>query len=203
MIYDVTIVGFKPNTYGEVLKRLPEGLAAEVKQGKLLGCFLCEFGVLNRAFIFSRYESIEALYDDRARSSGNSPFGVGEYLNAVDRNAYRPLSFMSDIEIGEYGPFYEIRTYEIARGGLAETETAWGKVVEQRQEISKLLMVMASIDALPQRMLHIWPYKALNDRTSARAEASRCGIWPPPGGSNHLLSLKSEVFAATKFSPLS
>ncbi len=203
MIYDVTILGLKPNTYGTVLPQLPQGIAEEIRDGRFLGCFMCEFGVLNRALILSAYESLDDLHRDRARSDENNAFGVGQYLNAIDRNAYRPLGFMSDIEIGSYGPFFEIRTYELAAGGLPETEAAWAKMVEQRQQISKLLMVMASVESAPQRMLQIWPYKSLNDRTAARAQASSIGIWPPPGSSTHLLSLKSELFAATKFSPIS
>ncbi|RVA17082.1 hypothetical protein EN935_36855, partial [Mesorhizobium sp. M7D.F.Ca.US.004.03.1.1] len=172
-------------------------------QGKFLGCFMCEFGVLNRAFILSGYESLEDLSRDRARSAENNAFGVGQYLNAIERSAYRPLGFVDDIKIGDYGPFFEIRTYELAAGGLPETEAAWAKMVERRQQISKLLMVMASVETAPQRMLQIWPYKTVNDRTAARAEASSIGIWPPPGSSTHLLSLKSELFVATKFSPIS
>jgi NIPSNAP len=202
VIYDVTIIGLKPNTYGPVLAKLPAGLARDIRAGSHLGCFMCEFGILNRAFILSQYASMDTLMEDRARSLPNDAFGVGEYLNFIERNAYQPLSFMPDIVPGHFGPFYEIRSYEIASGGMAETSDAWEKVIEQRQKISKLLMVMQSVEAAPQRLLHIWPYKTVNDRSEARAEASKSGIWPPPGSSAHLLSLKSELFVATKFSPL-
>jgi len=202
MIYDVTIIGLKPNTYGAVLAKLPGGLERDIRAGSHLGCFICEFGILNRVLILSRYPSMDALCDDRARSPANDAFGVGEYLNFIERNAYQPLSFMADITPGIFGPFYEIRSYEIGSGGMPETADAWAKVVDERQGISKLLMVMQSLEAAPQRLLHIWPYKTLNARSEARAEASKRGIWPPPGSSTHLLSLKSELFVAAKFSPL-
>jgi hypothetical protein len=44
-----------------------------------------------------------------------------------ERDAYQPLPFMRDIEVGSYGPFCEIRTYGIAPGGLAATSDAWAK----------------------------------------------------------------------------
>ncbi|HEY0120818.1 MAG TPA: NIPSNAP family protein [Rhizobium sp.] len=203
MIYDVTILGLKPNTYGKVLPLLPEGISSDIREGKFLGSLWCEFGILNRALILSVYETVEALHADRAAVADGNPFGVGEHLNFIERTAYKPLSFMPDIELGSYGPFYEVRSYEVAAGGMQETADAWSKVVEERQGISKLLMVMAAIEGAPQRLLHLWPYKTLNDRTSARAEASSRGFWPPPGSSTHLLSLKSELFSAMKFSPLS
>ena len=63
-------------------------------------------------------------------------------------------------------------------------------------------MVMGSIDTLPTKMVHLWPYKSLDDRAKARAEASKLGIWPPPGGSGKLTGLQSELFVATGFSRL-
>jgi hypothetical protein len=62
---------------------------------------------------------------------------------------------------------------------------------------------MGSMDTTPQRMLHIWPYASLDHRAATRARASKEGIWPPPGGSDHLLSLQSELFVPSPFSPLS
>jgi hypothetical protein len=60
---------------------------------------------------------------------------------------------------------------------------------------------MGSMDTTPQRMLHIWP--SLDHRAEKRARASKEGLWPPPGGSDHLVSLQSELFVSSAFSPLS
>lgn len=203
MIYDLAIMALRPNTLGPVLQKIPETVPASVTKGKLLGCFSCEFGVLNRFAVLSAYPDIAALAEDRRRlvESGDA-YGVGEYLGGFERMAFKALPFMKDIEPGAYGPYYEIRTYGIGPKGLPETAEAWSKVVPRRQEISKLLMVMGSIEAGATRMVHIWPYKSLDERMAARAQASKEGIWPPPGGSNHLTSLQSELFVATKFSPL-
>lgn len=202
MIYDLSILGLRPNTLGPVMSRLPETVPAAIKNGKLLGCFSCEFGVLNRIAVLAAYPDAKSMHEDRRAiiESGN-PFGVNEYLGGFDRNAYQPLPFIKDIEVGVYGPFYEIRSYGIGPGGLPVTVDAWSKVIPRRNEISPLLMVMSSIEAGPTRMVHIWPYKSLDQRASARATASKEGIWPPAGG-EHLTSLQSELFIATKFSPL-
>jgi hypothetical protein len=203
MLYDFTVIGLRPNMLGMVLPRLQAAVEGAVVAGTLLGCFSCEFGLLNRFAILTAYRDDQALAADRAAMvASGDPYGLGEYIGSIDRAAYRPLDFMTDVEPGKYGPFYEVRTYAVAPGGLQATSDAWSKVVPRRTEISKLLMVMASLDAAPQRMLHIWPYKTLDERVAARAAASKEGIWPPPGGSTHLLSLQSELFVATTFSPL-
>lgn len=203
MIYDLTILGLRPNTLGAVLPKLPDAVPNSVKTGKLLGCFTCEFGVLNRIAILSAYADSESLAEDRAAiaASGN-PYGIDECLGVYDRCAYVPLPFMQgDIEPGAHGPFYEMRTYGVGPGGLQATNDGWAKAVPARAKLSPLLMVMTSIEPGAMRMLHIWPYKSLDGRAKARATASAEKLWPPAGG-EHLTSLQSELFVATKFSPL-
>jgi hypothetical protein len=203
MLYSLTTLGLRPNTLGAVMPRLQQAVTQSLKHGRLLGCFSCEFGVLNRVAVLADYPDAKAVAEDHAALlNQNNPFGLAEWLGSFEQGVYAPLPFTKPIEPGQYGPFYEIRTYCIAAGGLEATSSAWSKVVERRNTMSRLLMVMASLNHEPQRMVHIWPYPSIEERTKARAQASKEGIWPPLGGSDHLLSLQSELFVATGFSPL-
>ena len=203
MLYELTIFGIKPNQLGPVLAILPDSVPAASKNGRLLGCFTCELGVLNRIAILAAYPDAHAIQAHRAALLDRGDlYGVTQHLASFDRATFQPFPFMSDIEPGAYGPFYEIRSYGLAAGGLADTSEAWGKVFERRNQISKLLMVMSSLDTVPMRMVHLWPYRSLDERMAARAQGSKEGIWPPPGGSGHLLSLQSDIFLPTAFSPL-
>jgi len=203
MLYDLTVLSLLPNTLGAVLPILPKTYETFSSTGTPLGCFGCEFGVLNRFAFVTAYESAEALAEERARlMQAEDPYGIAPYLGGVNSTAFKPLFFMQPIEAGDYGPFYEIRTYTLAPNGLPETAEAWSKIVQRRNAMSKLLMVMGSIEEGPQKMVHIWPYKTIEDRMKARAQASKEGIWPPPGGSGQLTALQSELFVATGFSGL-
>lgn len=203
MLYDLTILSLLPNTLGAVLPILPSTYRSFTKTGQTLGCFSCEFGVLNRFAFLTAYENEAALSSDRAdRLVARDYYGIEPYLGGVSSTALAPLSFARPVEPGSYGPFYEFRTYTIAPGGLPETEEAWSKVMERRHAMSPLLTIMGSIEGAPQKMVHIWPYKSIEDRVKARAQASKEGIWPPPGGSGKLTSLQSELFVATQFSDL-
>lgn len=203
MLYDLTILSLLPNTLGAVLPILPQTYAGFSSTGTVLGAFSCEFGALNRFAFLTRYENVEALAAERARlMQTDDPYGIAPYLGGINSTAFKPLSFAQPIEAGQYGPFYEFRTYTIAPNGLAETEEAWAKVIPRRNEMSKLLTIMGSIEEGPQKMVHIWPYNSIEDRMKARAQASKEGIWPPPGGSAQLTSLQSELFVATPFSDL-
>lgn len=204
MIYDFTVLGLRPNTLGTVMPKLTEAIAANSKHGKLIGCFTCDFGVLNRIAVLTEYPDAHALAEDRAASmESGDRYGFAPQLASFERTAYAPLAFSEPIKPGQYGPYYEIRTYGIAPGGLQATSDAWSKAIARRTELSKLLAMMASMDTAPQRMLHIWPYASVDHRAATRARASKEGIWPPPGGSDHLLSMQSELFVPTAFSPLS
>jgi hypothetical protein len=203
MIYDLTILSLLPNTLGAVMPVLPETYAKFSSTGTPLGAFACEFGTLNRFAFLTAYETVEALTAERARLMKTAdPYGVGTSLAGVTSTAFKPLSFAKPITPGTYGPFYEFRTYTLAPNGLAETEEAWAKIIERRHAMSPLLTNMASIEEGPQKMVHIWPYQTIEARMAARAQASKEGIWPPPGGSAKLTNLQSELFVATSFSDL-
>ena len=205
MLYDLTILSLLPNTLGAVMPLMPKTFENFSSTGTPLGAFACEFGVLNRFAFLTAYEDAGTLAAERARlMDAEDPYGIAPYLGGVNSTAFKPLFFMADkpVEPGEWGPFYELRTYSIAPGGLPETAEAWSKIVERRNEMSKLLMVMGSIEEGPQKMVHIWPYKSIEDRMKARAQAGKEGIWPPPGGSGKLTALQSELFVATAFSKL-
>lgn len=203
MLYDLTILSLLPNTLGAVLPILPNTYENFSKTGTTIGAFSCEFGVLNRFAFITAYDSVEALVAERARlMTTENAYGIAPYLGGVVSTAFKPLFFMGDIETGSFGPFYEFRTYTLAPNGLPETAEAWSKVVPRRNEISKVLTVMASIEEGPTKMVHIYPYASIADRQAARAQASKEGIWPPPGGSAKLTSLQNELFVATAYSAL-
>jgi hypothetical protein len=203
MLYDLTILSLLPNTLGAVMPLLPQTYANFSKSGTVLGCFGCEFGVLNRFVFLTRYDDAGKLAAERKRLiETENPYGIGSYIGGINSTAFKPLSFANPVAPGQYGPFYEFRTYTVAPGGLPETEAAWARVIPRRNEMSMLLTIMGSVEGAPQKMVHIWPYKTIEDRVKARAQASAEKIWPPPGGSAQLTSLQSELFVATAFSDL-
>lgn len=203
MLYDLTILSLLPNTLGTVMPILPETYAKFSSTGTVLGCFSCEFGVLNRFAFLTAYDGVPELAAERTRLlATENPYGLAQWLGGVSSTAFKPLHFAQPVVPGSYGPFYELRTYTIAPGGLPETEAAWAKVMPRRNEISMLLTIMGSIEGAPQKMVHIWPYRTIEERVKARKQASEEKLMPPPGGSAQLTSLQSELFSATAFSGL-
>ena len=52
------------------------------------------------------------------------------------------------------------------------------------------------------RFLHIWPYPSLEVRAQTRKTAIETGVWPPPGGPDHLLTMRTDIFLPAPFSPI-
>jgi hypothetical protein len=77
MLYDLTILSLLPNTLGAVLPILPETYAKFTSTGTVLGCFSCEFGVLNRFAFLTQYDSVEKLVAERGRlMETDNPYGI-------------------------------------------------------------------------------------------------------------------------------
>ena len=74
--------------------------------------------------------------------------------------------------------------------------------VPGRVSLSPLLAAMHSITGTVTRFMHIWPYADLNERARLRAKAVADGLWPPPGGPDHLAMMQSDIYFPADFSPI-
>jgi hypothetical protein len=74
---------------------------------------------------------------------------------------------------------YEIRTYGIAPGSLAEVEKRFAEGYEHRKKYSPLTAFLHTEIGPLNEIVHIWGYKDLADRARVRGEASKDPNWPP------------------------
>src|SRR5256885_968105 len=66
---------------------------------------------------------------------------------------------------------YEIRTYRIAPGSLAEVEKRFGEGYEYRKKYSELTAFLHTEIGPLNEIVHIWPYRDLAERARIRGEA--------------------------------
>jgi hypothetical protein len=74
---------------------------------------------------------------------------------------------------------YEIRTYQIAPGSLAEVEKRYGDAYEYRKKYSELTAFWHTEVGPLNEIIHVWGYKDLAERARIRAEAAKDANWPP------------------------
>lgn len=95
---------------------------------------------------------------------------------------------------------YEIRTYTLKPGCVAEYEKRFESSLTNRLKYSDLAAFWHTDFGPLNQVIHVWPYKDLNQRDEVRSRASQEQDWPPKG-SDLILSMQSEIFTPAPFSP--
>jgi NIPSNAP len=198
--YDVTILAVRPGTHAQALAVLGKSLSND---GNLLACWYSDIGIVNRILLIRQITDPAATLDSRlAALREKSPFGIAELITGMAMDTYVSFDFMPPMRQGEFGPCYEVRTYELKPDGLAPTMELWRKAVPDRMKVSPLLAAMTSVTGAVTRFMHIWPYKSFDERARLRDKAVADGVWPPPGGPGHLVSQQVDIYLPAPFSPM-
>src|SRR5262245_31047994 len=198
--YDVTIITVRPATHPKALSVLERVL---VDDPALLACWFSDIGALNKILIIRNIiDPIAALESRMAMLKSESPFGVGEFMTGMTMDTFVAFDFLPPMRPGPHGPCFEVRQYVLKKDGLAPTIELWRKAVPGRSKISPLLTAMTSVTGLVTRFMHIWPYKSVEERGLLRAKAAAEGVWPPPGGPDHLAAQQADIFLPAPFSPI-
>ena len=95
---------------------------------------------------------------------------------------------------------YEVRTYNVKPGSLAEVEKRFGEAYEKRKELSPLAAFFHTEIGPLNQIIHIWPYKDLAEREQIRDEAVKRGVWPPKIG-EFLQEQQTDIFKPLAISP--
>ena len=93
---------------------------------------------------------------------------------------------------------YEVRTYRLQPGSVAECEHIFGEALPRREEFSPLGAFWHTEIGRLNEIIHVWPYESLQHRTDARAQAAQSGAWPPPIG-KFIEHMESEIFIPAPF----
>lgn len=93
---------------------------------------------------------------------------------------------------------YEIRTYTLKPGSVAELEKRFGEALPHREKYSKLGAFWHTEVGPLNQVIHVWPYEDLKHRTEVRAEAANDPNWPPQA-LEFILTMESEIFLSAPF----
>ncbi|HUO64303.1 MAG TPA: NIPSNAP family protein [Terriglobales bacterium] len=96
---------------------------------------------------------------------------------------------------------YEIRTYGLKVGSLAEVEKRYGEAYEHRKKYSELTAFFHTEIGPLNEIIHIWGYESLEERTRIRAAASKDPNWPPKI-QEFITRMSSEIVVPFTFAPL-
>jgi len=94
---------------------------------------------------------------------------------------------------------YEIRTYSLAVGSVAEVEKRFGEAYEYRKKYSALAAFWHTEIGPLNEIVHVWPYQDLSERARVRAEVGKERNWPPKIA-EFIRSQQSEILTPFPFS---
>lgn len=96
---------------------------------------------------------------------------------------------------------YEVRTYTLKPGTVAQYEARFGDALHHRLKYSELAAFWHTEIGPLNQVIHVWPYENLQHRSEVRARVAQEAHWPPQGG-EFILSMESEIFSPAPFSPV-
>ena len=91
---------------------------------------------------------------------------------------------------------YEVRTYTMKPGTVAEFEENFGKALPARETVSPLGAFWHTDIGPLNQVIHVWPYESMEHREECRN--TRVEGWPPPNGGN-ILNMESEIWNPAEF----
>lgn len=95
---------------------------------------------------------------------------------------------------------YEVRTYDIKPRNIPEVEKRFGESYEKRKAYSELAAFFHTEIGPLNQIIHIWPYKDLEERAKIRAAAVKDKVWPPNTG-EFITKMQSDIFIPFDFAP--
>lgn len=96
---------------------------------------------------------------------------------------------------------YEMRTYDLKPRTLPEVLKRWAEAYDKRSKLSELAAFWYTEIGPLNQIIHVWPYKDLEERKRIRAAAMATGNWPPVTG-EFILNMQSDIFIPWEGSPL-
>jgi NIPSNAP protein len=204
MLYEILTICLRPGTLAEANRRLVSSPPQPQRGATLLGFWNTEIGVLNQLISLWSRRDEEPLAGVRDTLSGDSDWlrSIAELVTDIRSEHFRLFPFLSDVQPGKYGSYYEMRSYLVKFDTMSKVIERWQPRVGERSKLSPLLAALYSVGGPLQKFVHIWPYQSLDERIRLRALAIEKGIWPPPGGAETLSYQESSILLPAPFSPL-
>jgi hypothetical protein len=204
MIYEIRTYQIAPTSLAEVEKRFGEAYEHRKKYSAITAFLHTEIGPLNEVVHIWAYRDLAERTRIRgeAMKDPNWPPKIREFIRAMRSEIVVPFPFPPEVAVGRVGPFFELRYYTLRAGVLPEVSRNWEAALPERMKLSPLLLAGSVEFGHANGFVHIWPYKNLDQRQQVRAEAIKKGIWPPPGGADHLLTQETKILMPAAWSPM-
>lgn len=160
---------------------------ADAAAGTVLGRWRTDIGQLGQVLLLRQFDSLKYLSEERRRALlDRDPFRVRGLATSVAQESYEGFPFLAPAAPRQAGGIYEFRTYFLTVGGLPATLDGWEAAIGPAKDYTDHLVInMFALDGRA-RILHIWGFESLQQRSELRERHYATGTWPPKGGPEHI-----------------
>lgn len=177
---------------------------ADAAAGTVCGRWRTDIGPLGQVLLLRQFDSERNLGEERRRALLNrDPFRVRGLAASIAQESYQRFPFLPPVAPRNAGGVYEFRTYFLTVGGLPATIEGWKAAIEPAKDYTDHLVInMFALDGRP-RIVHLWGFDSLRQRSELRERHYAAGTWPPKGGPEHIDHATSVIALSNDGSPLS
>lgn len=93
---------------------------------------------------------------------------------------------------------YEVRTYTLKPGTVAEFEKRFAEVLPYREKYSPLGAFWHTDFGPLNQVIHVWPFEDMGQRTKVRAAAAKDPHWPPQT-TELIVAMEASIFLPAPF----
>jgi len=204
VIYEFRTYDLVPGSVPEVMQRFGESYKKRKDFSKLAAFFYTEIGPLNQIIHIWPYKDTKEREQTRADAvkSGSWPPNIKDYILNQHVEIMIPWSFSPELLSENLGPFYEMRSYICKPGTINSTKERWLTKLAERTALSPMNGVFSVDIGTALKIVHLWSYRDLKQRSNIREEAADKGIWPPAGGGPDFISQENKILLPAPFSPM-
>ena len=204
MIYEFRTYDLTPGSVPEVMKRFGDAYEKRKELSELAAFFYTEIGPLNQILHIWPYSDTKEREKVRAEAVNSAvwPPKISDYILSQHVEIMVPWTFSPQLKPGNYGPYYEMRSYICKPGTIKDTQERWLTKYKERTSLSPMSGVFSVDIGTALKIVHIWPYQDLKQRSTIRNKAATEEIWPPSGGKTNFFSQETKILLPAPFSPM-
>ena len=203
MIHEIRTYDLKPRSVEQFGKNTKIKLDKRLEYSSLAGFWYTDIGPLNQVVHIWPYDDTNHRTEVRSKAvqDGIWPPDNSELTLNMRSDIMIPAPFMKPLEPKELGPVYEMRIYTYKSSDLPNVLEAWADAIEDREKLSPLVGCWVSDIGDLNKLVHMWAYGSLEDRSRIRNQAVQDRVWPPKSGVSAIYQ-ENKILLPFDFSPL-
>lgn len=203
MIYELRTYTLKTGALETVNKMFAERLEHRVKYSPLAGYWYTDIGPLNQIIHIWPYKDLaeRAKIRESFAKDPNWPPPILEHIVTMESDVIVPFHTHDELKPAKLGPIYEMRYYNLVPGTVPKVKEMWTAMLPERVKMTPCLLAGVTEFGELNKLIHIWPYASLEQRSAMRKKAVDTGVWPPKTGPMFQV-MHNKVMLPAPFSPL-